>query len=390
MSSSERLGVVVDYPVWLPLTERWIYTQVRHLPEEIRPLVVCRSRRDPDAYSVPELFAYDEMPPLRRAAVLVRALPALGTALRRKSALLHWVARRHGARVVHSHFGYTGYASAAAVQRLGLKHIVTFYGIDMSALPRAEPRWIGRYRRLFRSVHAVLCEGPHMAREVVALGCPSDKVRVHHLGVELRGIPFVPRTLSPGEPLKVLVAAAFREKKGIPLALAVLAELRKRVPVEITLVGDAGLHPKAQAEKARILAAIENLGLAVRLTGFLPHAELLREAYRHHVFLSPSRTAADGDSEGGAPVALIEMAASGMPVVSTRHADIPEVIEDGVGGLLAAEGDVRQLVEHLHWLATHPEAWLGMAQAARRRIEREFDAERQGVRAASIYRELAG
>src|SRR5690606_39794503 len=66
--------------------------------------------------------------------------------------------------------------------------------------------------------------------------------------------------------------------------------------------------------------------------GYQPWRALMDAAYRHHVFLSPSITASDGDTEGGAPVGLIEMAATGMPVISSRHADIPEVIEHGVGG----------------------------------------------------------
>ena len=65
----------------------------------------------------------------------------------------------------------------------------------------------------------------------------------------------------------------------------------------------------------------------------------MRRPTKHDVFLAPSVTASNGDTEGGAPVAIIEMAASGMPIVSTRHCDIPSVVLDGVTGLLAAERD---------------------------------------------------
>ncbi len=72
--------------------------------------------------------------------------------------------------------------------------------------------------------------------------------------------------------------------------------------------------------------------------GYQPHSTLFAEAYRHHIFLSPSVTASTGDTEGGAPVSLIEMAATGMLIVSTTHCDIPEVIKHGVTGLLAPNG----------------------------------------------------
>jgi colanic acid/amylovoran biosynthesis glycosyltransferase len=289
--------------------------------------------------------------------------------------------------VVHSHFGYTAAYSARAVRRLGLKHVVTFYGVDMSALPANDPRWRRRYESMFPLVHQVLCEGPCMAQAVARLGCPEEKLRVHHLGIRLDQLEFRPRTWRPGETLRVLIAASFREKKGIPLALEALARIGQQLPIEVTVVGDAGRNPKSIVEKSRILATVAKTGLApvVRFVGYQPWRALMEEAHRHHIFLAPSITASDGDTEGGAPVGLIEMAATGMPVVSSRHADIPEVIEHGVGGLLAAERDVDGLVDCLRRLVAAPERWAAMAMAARQRIEREFDAKKQGERLAGVY-----
>jgi len=104
--------------------------------------------------------------------------------------------------------------------------------------------------------------------------------------------------------------------------------------------------------------------------------------------MSPSVTAEDGDTEGGLPVTLIEMAASGMPVVTTDHCDIPELVVAGVTGLQAPERNVDQLAEHLRWLYQNPAKWHSIADAARNRVEAEFDASRQGVRLGQIYREL--
>jgi len=91
---------------------------------------------------------------------------------------------------------------------------------------------------------------------------------------------------------------------------------------------------------------------------------LLDEAYRNHLFVSPSVTAEDGDTEGGAPVTVIELAASGMPVVSSLHCDIPEVLQDGVTGLLAQEKDVAGIESKLNWLLDNPEIWETMVSVA--------------------------
>jgi len=87
-------------------------------------------------------------------------------------------------------------------------------------------------------------------------------------------------------------------------------------------------------------------------------------------------------------MALIEMAATGMPVVSTFHSDIPEIIVPGDTGLLAQERDVDGLERHLTWLVENPELWVGMVEAGRKHVETHFDARKQGDELADIYREL--
>jgi colanic acid/amylovoran biosynthesis glycosyltransferase len=168
-----------------------------------------------------------------------------------------------------------------------------------------------------------------------------------------------------------------------------LKRLDRVGPVVITIAGDDDGSLQSLREKQKILKAIDGLSGKVRLTGFLTHEELLVEAYRHHVFLSPSVVSADGDIEGGAPVTIIEMAATGMMVVSTRHCDIPYVIKDGETGFLANERDVDGLVEHLHWLNDNPESWEKVAIAARTHIERDFNARDQGMRLAAVYKSLS-
>ena len=104
--------------------------------------------------------------------------------------------------------------------------------------------------------------------------------------------------------------------------------------------------------------------------------------------LSPSVLASDGDSEGGAPVTIIDMAASGMPVVSTRRCDIPQVLIDGESGLLADEADIGGLEDRLNWLLEHPDQWIHLINSARKRVETEFNAMTQGKRLASHYESL--
>ena len=279
-----------------------------------------------------------------------------------------------------------------AVKKLSadVKHIVTFYGYDVNYLPKQDPRWQTRYQELFATADLFLCEGSHMAKSLIALGCPDDKVKVHHLGVSVEKITFQPRIWNPNETLKVLIAGRFTEKKGIPYALEALGKIQNDVPLSITIIGDSTDEQRMKNEKAKILAIIDKYQLQskVRMLGYQPHSVFFTEAYKNHIFISPSVTAKDGDTEGGVPVSIIELAATGMPIVSTNHCDIPEVIIDGVTGLLASERNVNELVMRLRTLINFPEIWQPIIFKARQHIEQEYNAIVQGRKLGEMYRDL--
>jgi len=379
--------VLHSFSTWLPLTQTWNYNQIRYLPHDIVSHVVADTTTHLDRFPIARLHSLETLPAARR--LLEKALRRLR--LRSPRDLLRATALAVRPDLHHSHFGSRGWIDLDAVRASGARHVVTFYGADVTWLPRNAPEWRERYRELFASVDLVMCEGPHMGSEVQSLGCPAAKVRVHHLGVAVDEIPCRPRRLSPGEPLRVFMAASFVEKKGLAYGIEALGMLARERAVELTILGDEADDPRSRGQRAKIDAAIERADLAstTRRLGFQPHATFFEEAYRHHVFLAPSVTASDGDTEGGAPVAIIEALATGMPVVSTTHCDIPEVVVDGEGGLLAPERDAVALAARLRRLAARPEIWEGMARAGRERVEREFDARLQAERAAGIYRELA-
>ena len=385
---TDAVPVTHSVHLWLSRPMNWLYTQVRYLPPKFSSHVVCDETANLAEFPAANLVSADQ----DHFAWRFLGRHSWQIARRRQSYLLRRQARRYQAQLLHSHFGDRGWANIRDASRLDMKHVVTFYGYDVSRLPYIEPMWHDRYAELFRSAQLFLCEGPHMRQALVKLGCPEEKAKVHHLGIRVDEVTFRPRSWRPGEPLRVLIAGSFREKKGIPDALEALALIKTRVELEITIIGDTNTEPRSQAEKARILATIDRCDLQTRtrLLGYQPYSNLMSEAHRNHVFVSPSVTASDGDTEGGAPVSIIDMAASGMPVVSTRHCDIPEVLEHGVTGLLAEEHDIDGLARNLYWLLDNPEAWEPMVSTARRHIEQEFNATVQGHRLGTHYDRLIG
>ena len=381
------LRVLHVTPVWLPLTQNWIYTQVTCVPPgRVECDVLCEEVENPGEFAVPRLHHMPVPRPLRMLRAAALRIPGLhwrASALARK-------ARDLRPDIMHSHFGDAAWTHIGAARAAGAAHVVSFYGFDASLLPR-QPGWRARLKELFQAADLFICEGPHMGRTLAALGCPESKLRVRHLGIALERFEYRPRQWRPGEALRVLIAASFTEKKGIPFGIRALGRLRN-IDLGVTIVGDARALPEQQEQKRKIMDAIRECGLGdrVRLTGYLPHAELTLEAYRHHVFLAPSVTAQSGDTEGGAPVSIAEMAATGMLVVSSRHCDIPDVVVDGETGFLAAERDVEGITACLEKATQAYARWPELLAASRRRIETEFNAAIQGARLVQIYDEAAG
>src|SRR5262249_15706969 len=185
---------------------------------------------------------------------------------------------------------------------------------------------------------------------------------------------------------KVLIAGTFREKKGIPYALRAVDRAHKRNPrLQVTLVGDSAGKPGDEDEKREILALIGRSSCPVNWIGFQPYPVFQKLLLEHHIFLSTRVTARDGDSEGGAPVSIIEAEATGMPVVSSNHADIPEVVVDGESALLSPERDVDGLAEHLERLVSEPSLWELVGRRGRAQLERQHDVRLQTARLENIY-----
>jgi len=391
MTVGDKPTVVHDVGTWLPRTKTWLYREVTGVTPEWRSRVLADRLVNTGEFDHDDVFSIrDRYGPI----VWFGEIAMLRAGLTRRPLLLRAELRRLQPDVLHSHFGHIGWANARFANRWGIRHVVSFYGYDVTRLPR-QRKWLERYQELFETADAVLCEGPYMGDQLVRLGCPAKIVRVYPLGVDLERIPFRPKFWDAGTPLRVLIAASFREKKGIPIALEALARLRNArtdLDLSVTLVGTAGGSAASLRERDRIHEVIRRRRLddIVDRLGSRDHKSLLGLAAEHHLFLSPSLTATDGDTEGGAPVGLIEMAAAGLPVVSTTHCDIPNVLATPNRAQLVAEGSIDELVEALHWFVENRDAWAEIARANRDFVERYQNSSLQGRRLAAIYSDVAG
>jgi colanic acid/amylovoran biosynthesis glycosyltransferase len=273
---------------------------------------------------------------------------------------------------------------ALRLRRLGVlggELVVAFRGADTTKyVARRGPRV---YARTFRQARLLLPVCDFLARRLVDLGAPPERVVVHRTGIDLRRWPYREREPGRDGRLRLVTVGRLVEKKGIEHVLRAMRILLDRgVEVEYRVLGDG-------PRRARLAALAAELGVKDRVTLHGRHGqETVRDGLeRSDVLVAASVTAADGDEEG-IPNVLKEAMALGLPVVGTRHAGIPELIEDGVSGVLVPERDEAALADALQRLAREPGRWTAMGRAGRAKIEMEYDIDRLNDRLAGLLEDL--
>ncbi len=323
--------------------------------------------------------------PLRTVAEMGRCLPALGRGanLVRLWSRASMVQTAPTPDVFFAQFGTNGVLAQQVrdILRLRVPLVTNFLGYDLSQLLRQ--RKPDFYARLFARGELMLPLSNFFRERLLSIGCPPDKIRVQRIGVDTALFAFRERSREAGAPTRFVSLSRLVEKKGLETGLRAFALLREEAPSATwDIVGDGPLRPQLE-EMRRALALTDR----VVLRGAMPREAVRQVLDESHILLAPSVTAANGDQEG-TPVAIMEGMAVGLPVVSTRHSGIPELVQDGVTGLLVPERDPEALAHALRQLATAPERWGDMGRRGRAVVEREYNARLLGDRLAEILMDV--
>lgn len=299
---------------------------------------------------------------------------------RGEAARIQATLRRHEARVLHVFFGNVAVHLLPLLRRLEIPFVVSFHGADVTgAIATASYR--AACEEVFDRAARVVARSEALAVGVRALGCPEEKLGV--IRTALPDIEFVPRVLPADGAIRLVQAGRLVPKKGFGTSLAAVAALAPKFRrLTLTIAGTGPLEDDLRA-RAQALG----VGDRVEFAGFLSQAELRARVAAAHVFLHPSETVA-GDVEG-VPNALLEAAATGLPVVATRHGGIPEAITDGAGGLLCAEGDVAGVSAAIERLVTDPALHARIAAGGAAEVRAKFGREIVAAQLDALYRGVA-
>ena len=285
--------------------------------------------------------------------------------------------------IVHCHFGPNGNLGAL-LKDLGAikgKCITAFHGYDVSTYINEKGDNI--YESLFKAGDFFLPISERWKEKLIKLGCEKQRIAVHRMGVDTSRFAFTPR--KPGENGKVhmLTVARLVEKKGVQYGIRAVAKVLKKYPhVEYRIAGDGPLRSELQS----LIDAL-NINGHVKLLGWKRQEEIVELMRNAHILLAPSATSKGGDQEG-IPVVLMEALSQGLPVLSTQHSGIPELVRDGEFGFLVPERDVNALAEKLEYFIEHPEIWSEMGRAGRDYVARYYDINKLNDQLVNLYQRL--
>lgn len=268
--------------------------------------------------------------------------------------------------VVLAEYGLTAADSLDVIKHLGLPLIVHFHGYDITNREILDA-YKEKYLEVFDYADAVVGVSQRMCEDLVNAGCHPGKITLNPYGPSDAFLDVHPEYKSN----HFLAIGRFVEKKAPHLLLFAFSKVVQQIPgAHLTMIGDGPLLPVC-----RDLIAHLNLNDNVSLIGVQSPAEIRSHMKESIAFVQHSVTADNGDSEG-TPVAVLEAQAAALPVISTLHAGIPDVVLHGETGLLCDERDVQAMAENMLRILSEPELAQKLGISGRHRVRKHFSMEK--------------
>lgn len=269
-------------------------------------------------------------------------------------------------RVIHAHFGMNAVQVLPFAKKYRVPIVVTFHGYDASQA-LSDEYYKNKLPDLFDYASAVIIVSSHMKE---TLNLHQWKQKVHVIPCSVNPDDFPARNENNTDTIRLLHSGRLTGKKGVPDLIRVFNNLTKtNSNIELHVVGDG-----KELEICRNLAKEFKLDNKLKFYGAVPHGEVIKIMMTADIFVLNSRVDEKGDMEG-TPVTLLEAMSAKVPVVSTYHAGIPDVVEDGVNGLLVPENDNPALEQALETLINDPGLRARYAEKARETVEKEHTVE---------------
>lgn len=264
------------------------------------------------------------------APLILKALSKLGVIRKPiKEIYLESYFKKNKIQVIVANYGPAAAELSEISERLRIPLIVHFHGYDAS-VEQVLNQYSVKYEKMFEVAKAVVVVSSQMKKKVISIGAKEKDVFLLRCAPANSFSSILPNFKSN----QIIAIGRFVEKKAPYLTLLAFKQAQELCPdLRIKFIGEGEL-----------LQVCKDLSLGLKMqnvefVGVKSPEEIAAELGNSFCFIQHSKTAVNGDKEG-TPVAVMEAMASGLPVVSTYHAGIPDVVKDSENGFLVEEGDV--------------------------------------------------
>jgi colanic acid/amylovoran biosynthesis glycosyltransferase len=288
----------------------------------------------------------------------------------RRYAIEHFLKRNHVSIMFGEYLDYT-HAYIDLAESLGIPLWAHAHGYDISK-QLLDETWRLNYRDYNRTA-GIITVNQISKQRLIELGIDEQKIHIIPCGVDVP--PTIPQreNRSINRPVRCLAVGRMVRKKGPILLLHAFRQAIQEFPhLHLDIVGTGELINEA-------ISFIDKHHLASNITlhGGQNHDRVKEFMATADIFLQHSIVDPETGDEEGMPVAILEAMAHGLPVISTRHAGIPEAVLEEQTGLLVHEGDTESMAEHIVKLAKDVDTRLALGLAGWQRAVECFSWQRE-------------
>lgn len=268
--------------------------------------------------------------------------------------------------LIHAHFGYNAVNILPVVRKLNIPMIVTFHGYDASPMIHSKPAYYKLLPELLEYCKKIIIVSNHMRFVLPLTAEQQKKLVIYPCPVDADYFSPLDMKSKPGE-IGILHSGRLVPKKGVTDLARVFHEVVKTHPqTRLDLIGEG-----PELQKINLLCNELNISDKVHIHGQQPQSVVRDFIGGTDIFVLNSRTAENGDMEGS-PVTILEAMSMGKAVISTKHAGIPDLIENEKNGLLVDEKDNEGLLNAINRLIEEPRLRYKLGQNARQSVEENF------------------
>ncbi|KAA3436580.1 glycosyltransferase family 4 protein [Rufibacter hautae] len=273
----------------------------------------------------------------------------------------------NGIDIVLAEYGMTGVKVMPSCKKLNIPLVVHFHGYDAYRKDILD-EFKEQYKELFSYAKALIVVSKDMRNQLISLGAPSDKIFYNVYGVDTDRFSEAKVNLSPKQ---LIAVGRFVEKKAPYLTILSFQKVLDKVPdAKLLMVGSGNLYDIC----SKIVKSLK-LEKSVMLYHSLPHEEIALLMQESRAFVQHSLIPLSGDSEG-TPNTILEAQACGLPVVSTFHAGIKDIVINGETGFLLDECDITTMAKYMTKLLEDAELAASLGRKGRLNIVANYTMEK--------------